>query len=123
MSERAPRTVHLPDPDGGPDIDLVPSIKTWEAIEDKYGALGALYIEQRLGRVRFRFMTELVWRCARQAGSTLTAEQIGARCYGLGIHRLADVVDALWLDIMKPTEAEPTEGDAATAGTPLANGG
>jgi len=118
---RPPRTVRLPDPEGGPDLDLVPSLKIWEAIEEKYGALGALFIEQRYGRVRLRFMTELVWRCAQQAGSTLKYEQIAARCYGLGIHRLAEVVDALWQDVMKPTEDEPKEGEAAT-GTPLASG-
>lgn len=121
MSEkRAPRTVRLPDPEGGPELDLTPSLQIWEAIEDKYGALGALYIQHiAQGQVRWRFMAELVWRCARNAGSVLTLAQVSERCYGLGAHRLADVVDQLWRDIMKPTDPAD-EGDAP--GTPLVTG-
>ncbi len=123
MSEkRAPRTVRLPDPEGGPELDLVASQKIWEAIEAKWGGLGALYLSHRSGHVQFRLCAELVWRCARQAGSAETLEQVSARCYGIGLHRLADVVDQIWLDIMKPTgdPADESEGESAA---PLASGG
>ena len=121
MSARAPRTVRLPCPDGGPEIDLLPSIEVWEAIEQKFGGLGGLYQEQCYGRVRFKLMCELIWRCSRNAGNLETLKAISERCYKLGLHQLAEVTDKLWLDIMKPTEEPAGEGDAD--GTPLASGG
>jgi tail tube GTA-gp10-like protein len=117
---RAPRTVRLPAPDGGPELDLVPSLAAWEAIEEKFGALGMLYTEHCRGRVIFRFMAELIWRCARNGGSLLTLKEVSQRCYEIGIHRTADAVDALWRDIMKPIEEPAGEGDAP--GAPLASG-
>ncbi len=122
MSEkRTPRTVRLPDPEGGPDLDMRGGIEVWDAIEEKWGGLGALYIGHRSGQVQFRLCCELVWRCARVAGSLLTLKQVSERCYQLGIHRLSEVVDQLWLDIMKPTE-EPAAGGGDAPGVPLGSG-
>lgn len=121
MSEkRAPRTVRLPDAEGGPELDLISSNEIWEAVEDKFGgSLGTLYLQHLNGHVRWRFMVELVWRCARKAGSVLTLKELSERCYALGAHRLSEVVDALWLDIMKPSD--PAD-EGAAPGTPLASG-
>lgn len=122
MSKRTPRTVRLPDPEGGPELDLRGGLELWEAIEEKWGGLGALYLSHRAGHVQFRMCAELVWRCAREAGSILTLKQVSARCYALGVHRLAEVVDQIWLDIMKPTDpaAGGAEGDESA---PLVSGG
>lgn len=115
--------VHMPDPlEGERPIELRPTLGIWLALEKAHGGcIGAIYFDARLGRHRLDVVIDLVHRCAREGGSSLTWSQIGERVHRLGLYRMHDLVLELFRDLYPPTpaaeDAKP-EGD----GIPLAGG-
>lgn len=116
--------VQMLDPmDGGRPIDLAPSIDIWLAVEKTHGGkIGRLFLDAHKVEVSLAMQIDLLFRCARAAGSTFTWKDMCDRVHRLGLYRTTDLVLELFADLFVP-QSEP-EGESAGEGegTPLASG-
>lgn len=99
--------VILRDPlDGDRPIDLRPTLAIWLALEKTHGPLGQLFIDTKIGRVSLAVQLDLIYRCAKEAGSPLSWSDLGRRVHELGLYQSTELVLALFADIFVP-RAEP----------------
>lgn len=116
--------VQMPDPyEGDRPIDLRPTLSIWLALEKAHGgSLGALFIDTKLGRVSLAVQLDLIFRCAREGGSSLSFGEISLRVHRLGLYRTTDLVLELFSDVFVTQPAEPDPQGEGGAGVPLASG-
>ena len=118
--------VLLPDPlDGDRPIELRPSLEIWLALEKAHGgSLGALFVDTKIARVSLAVQVDLIYRCARNAGSSLKWPDICERVWRLGLYRTTDIVLELFDDIFVQTpQGESSAPGGEGDGVPLADGG
>lgn len=115
--------------EGDRPIELRPSVDIWLALEAAHGgSLGALFIDTKIGRVSMRVQIELLYRCARNAGSSLKWAEMKERVHAIGLYESTDVVLELFADAFRQRESDepPAEGEGegeGGEGVPLASGG